>query len=177
MSQLSGSTADFLVAQTDFAMGFSAQRDLFLCFPKEEMDFATDLDNLRALRLRMTGKRAKNRGGGEIHSRIHDQNPRRAPGETCCLDFLVVAMIERGPAKAPPHPGSAGNRGSSGRPRALKEPVSALHQKNPRAHKNRTGTTPTPPKKTQNTPPKKKKREILWAWVYPAGIRHFSRRP
>ena len=24
----------------------------------------------------------------QIHSKIHDQNPRRAPGETCCLHFL-----------------------------------------------------------------------------------------
>ena len=49
----------------------------------------------------------------------------------------------------------------------------AIYQKNPCAHKNRIGTPPPP--KTQNTPPLK--RGILWAWVFPAERKHFSRGP
>ena len=47
-------------------------------------------------------------------------------------------------------------------------------QKNPRAHKNKIGTSPPP--KTQNTPPPLKG-GILWTWLFPAERTHFSRRP
>ena len=44
-------------------------------------------------------------------------------------------------------------------------------QKNPRAHKNKIGTSPPPPQK----PPLK--RGILWTWVFLQKERIFSRRP
>ena len=40
----------------------------------------------------------------------------------------------------------------------------AISQKNPRAHKNKIGTSP-PQKKNQNTPPPLK-RGILWTWLF-----------
>ena len=53
----------------------------------------------------------------------------------------------------------------------------SLFQKNPRAHKNKIGTSPPPqkPKKPKILPPLK--RGILWTWLFLQNGRIFSRRP
>ena len=84
-SQLSGFTED-LSAVTDllwilkrdgFCDGFFA-----LCFPKENDGFCGGFWDL--LILAKDGKGL----GAKVHSKIHDQNPHRAPGETCCLGCI-----------------------------------------------------------------------------------------
>ena len=47
-----------------------------------------------------------------------------------------------------------------------------LCQKNPRAHKNKIGTSPPPPKTQSTHPPLK--RGILWTWLFPQNGRIFQ---
>ena len=60
-----------------------------LMFSKEKDGFATDLENLRALPVTEKGRKYV---GVKIHndSKVRDRNPRRAPGETCCLRFQFL---------------------------------------------------------------------------------------
>ena len=48
---------------------------------KKKTDFATDFENLQALPMTKKGETYVE---VKIHSKIRDQNPRRAPAETCC---------------------------------------------------------------------------------------------
>ena len=51
------------------------------------------------------------------------------------------------------------------------------NQKNPRAHKNKIGTSPPPPQKTQNNPPPPLKTRNFMDMAFPAERTHFSRCP
>ena len=75
----------------DFATDFVT--DFLSCvFLRRKTDFATEFENLRALPMTEKGEKYVE---VKIHSKIHDENPRRAPGETCCLHSrgMIFVMI------------------------------------------------------------------------------------
>ena len=70
------SVTDFV---TDFLSCISYEKK-----HKKKTGFASDLSESSEIASAVTEKGRKP-SGVKIHSKIHDQNPHRTPGETCCL--------------------------------------------------------------------------------------------